>query len=84
LADRDQSPEDKLHLIQQALDDQRRIRIVYLKGRNEKSERIIRPLRIAQMIYRGIPFPGLEAYCFSAGDRRTFHLERILSVQWID
>jgi ATP-dependent DNA helicase PIF1 len=84
LADRDQSPEDKLHLIQQALDDQRRIRIVYLKGRNEKSERIIQPLRIAQMIYRGIPFPGLEAYCFSAGDRRTFHLERILSVQWTD
>jgi ATP-dependent exoDNAse (exonuclease V) alpha subunit len=84
LADRDQSPEDKLHLIQQALNDQRRIRIVYLKGRNEKSERIIQPLRIAQMIYRGIPFPGLEAYCFSAGDRRTFHLERILSVQWTD
>ncbi len=76
-----QSEEEKTKLINSAIQEKKRLLIVYLKGKNERSERIIRPQRIGMLAFKGIEYPGLEAFCEKAQDMRNFNIERILRVE---
>lgn len=73
--------EQKITLIKKAIAGKNNLDIVYLKGKDEKSRRKIMPLRLAEMEYEGHNFLGLEAFCFSRDDQRTFNVERILEVK---
>lgn len=74
------SREDKLKMIQTAILDKRNIEILYLKGQDEKSRRIIRPLFMGEMEYKGYPYLGLSALCMARGERRTFNVDKILDI----
>lgn len=72
------SLEDKVNLIESAIDTGKVLEIVYLKANDSKSRRSIKPLRVGQMSYLGRKFQGLEAYCMERRENRTFRVDRIL------
>ena len=74
------SREDKLQIIEDAINEKTSIEILYLKGKDEKSRRVIRPLQVGEMEYKGYPFWGLDAFCVSRGEKRRFNVDRILEI----
>ena len=75
-------PLDKrIGIIQQAIERRTPLRITYLKPNDEKSSRIIRPLEIGEMKYRGKTFLGVSAYCTRKKDKRVFRIDRILELE---
>ncbi len=84
LADLKQKPQTKRELLQQAIDDQAKIRITYLKGKNIKSQRVISPQFIGKQTYAGHEFIALEAFCHLRQADRVFNLERILEAELVE
>jgi len=74
------SRDDKMRMIQNAIDDESPIEILYLKGQDEKSRRTVRPLRVGRMEYKGYPYMGMEAFCLASRDRRIFNVDKILAI----
>lgn len=74
------SREDKVQMLQTAVMQKKNLEIVYLKAQDEKSRRTILPLFIGQMEYKGYPYLGLEAYCLTRREKRTFNVDRILEI----
>jgi ATP-dependent DNA helicase PIF1 len=74
------SREDKLQMIKTAINEKKNIEILYLKGQDEKSRRVIRPLFIGDMEYKGHPYLGLDAFCLSQREKRRFNVDRILEI----
>ena len=71
---------DKLKMIEKAIIEKKDIEILYLKGQDEKSRRIVRPLFMGEMEYKGYPYTGLEAFCLSRGEKRIFNVDKILEI----
>jgi predicted DNA-binding transcriptional regulator YafY len=78
------SREDKLQMIAAAIAGKQTIEIVYLKAKDEKSTRMIRPLLMEEMEYSGHPFLGLSAFCLERREKRTFNVDRILEISKMD
>jgi len=76
--------EERLALLHKAIREQKKIEIVYLKAKDEKSKRTIIPSHAGDLEYRGRRFPGVEAYCTDRMDKRVFHIERILDMKIVD
>lgn len=74
------SRDDKIKMIESAIRDKQFLRITYLKAKDEKSRRVIKPLVMDEMEYNDHPFLGLEAYCMERKDKRTFNVDRILEM----
>jgi ATP-dependent DNA helicase PIF1 len=72
--------EEKIRLIEAAIRDRQILEIVYLKAKDEKSRRSIKPLSIGEMEYKGHAFLGLQAMCLQRQARRTFNVDRILEI----
>jgi ATP-dependent DNA helicase PIF1 len=72
--------EDKLEMLATAIKEKQTIEIIYLKAKDEKSKRMIRPLMIEDMEYSGHPFLGLDAYCLTSKQKRVFNVDRILAI----
>jgi len=71
---------EKVRLIEKAIREKALLDVVYLKSKDEKSRRVVRPILIAEMEYAGRPFMGLEAWCSLRRDKRVFNVEKILEV----
>ncbi len=74
------SREDKMNLIETAIAGKKNIEILYLKGQDEKSRRIVRPLFMGEMEYKGYPYLGMEAFCLSRREKRIFNVDKILEI----
>lgn len=70
-----------LELIQWAIAEGEDLEMVYLKGSNQRTTRIITPQSIGEMSYSGTGFPGLVAYCHLRREVRTFNVDRILELR---
>jgi ATP-dependent DNA helicase PIF1 len=73
--------EAKIALIKKAIKEKQILKITYLKGKDEKSQRLIRPKQIADMAFSGYPYLGLTAFCLAKKEDRTFNVERILACE---
>jgi ATP-dependent exoDNAse (exonuclease V) alpha subunit len=71
---------DRVELIQQAINEQAELQILYLKANDIKSERVVKPLEVGIMTYQGKEFPGMQAICRKRRDQRIFHVGRILQI----
>lgn len=80
-ASRQCSCEERIRLIEDAIRNGHTLEIVYLKARDEKSRRKVRPIFVGDMEYNGYPFVGMEALCLLRGKKRVFNVERILEIQ---
>ena len=74
------SREGKLKMIEAAINEKQNIEILYLKGQDEQSRRVIRPLFVGEMEYKGYPYLGLDAFCLTCGEKRRFNVDRILEI----
>ncbi len=81
LADEKQSKLSKRELLDNAVANRTKIEIVYLKGKNVKSKRVITPQVIETMEFKGHEFLGVEALCHLRNAQRVFNVERILEVR---
>lgn len=72
--------DDKIEMIERAIRNGQTLEIVYLKAKDEKSRRKVRPLFVGGMEYSGHPFTGLEAVCLLRGKKRVFNVDRILEI----
>lgn len=75
--------EGKVILIQDAIEIEGRLKITYLKAQDVKSRRIVRPISIGMMTFKGREFPGMRAFCEERGEERTFRIDRILEISAI-
>lgn len=80
LSAREMPLEDKIDILRQAARQKRRIKIVYLKSKDEKSERIVIPRCVEEDEYAGHEFLALRAWCELRKEERTFNVERILNI----
>lgn len=79
-AQRKFSLDDKIGIINSAIREKQDLDILYLKAKDEKSRRTVRPLSLGEMEYKGYAFYGLVAYCLERGQRRVFNVDKILEV----
>jgi len=75
------SLDDKIELLQRAIQEKRKLEIVYLKSSDEKSRRTILPLTLSEETFKGKNFLALKARCFLRGEERTFNVEKILEIK---
>ncbi len=73
--------EDKLKMLATAIQEKQTVEIVYLKAKDEKSKRLIKPVVIEDMEYNGHSFLGLGAYCLERNQKRVFNVDRILEIR---
>jgi ATP-dependent DNA helicase PIF1 len=74
------SRDEKISIIENAIEHDLALQLVYLKSSDEKSRRIIVPREVGQMIYAGKEFLGLSAYDTEKKDVRVFRVDRILEL----
>ena len=72
---------DKIGLIETALREGALLEIVYLKGNDTKTTRIVRPLTLGDETFKGTPFLGMKAFCTLRKEDRMFSLDRILEAK---
>lgn len=81
LSEKELSLEDKMNLIKQAIQEEAKLEITYLKGNDTKSERTIKPFYVGKSEYMEKTFPSVEGYCFKRGENRVFRVDRILKMR---
>ncbi|MBP7006290.1 AAA family ATPase [Patescibacteria group bacterium] len=72
---------EKLRVLKAAAKEKKRLKITYLKGKDEKSERVIVPGAIEEAEYAGKNFLALRAWCELRRGDRTFNVEKIIGIQ---
>ncbi len=75
------SNDDKMKLIQEAIDLELGLEMIYLKANDTKSERVVRPIKVGTESYQGKLFPGLRAFCHLTKQKQIFHVGRILELK---
>ncbi|MBI4826219.1 MAG: AAA family ATPase [Nitrospirae bacterium] len=83
-AEKHLSIEERFAIIENAILWKKKLEIIYLKTKDEKSKRTIIPVYAGEMEYKGRKFPGLKAFCTIAKGERVFHMERILDMEMVD
>ncbi|KKR35185.1 MAG: PIF1 helicase [candidate division CPR2 bacterium GW2011_GWC1_39_9] len=80
LADKKCSLDDKIIIINEAIKNKKTLEIIYLKAKDEKSKRKIKPSFLGELIYLDKKFLGVKAFCLDRGEDRTFRVDRILEI----
>jgi hypothetical protein len=73
--------EEKMKIIADAIKDNASLEITYLKANDEKSRRIITPRNVGLKMYLNKEFLGVEAFCQTRQEPRTFRIDRILGLK---
>lgn len=75
---------ERIRIIEEAIKAEKSLEIVYLKARDEKTRRKVRPLLVGDMEYNGHTFVGMAAICLLRGEKRVLNVEKILEINFID
>ena len=73
--------EEKEAMLRKAIEEDRKVEIVYLKPNGRKSRRVIKPLEVEVYEYKNRKFLGVKAICLKRQDKRVFRLDRILELK---
>ncbi len=71
---------EKIKVIKNAIDNKKKIEIVYLKKTDERTKRKILPIEAGEMVYKGKTFLGVKGYCLKRNEERVFCVDRILEI----
>lgn len=80
LSEASSSLEDKITILEKAMQDATPIEIVYLKSNDTKSKRKILIQSIGEEEYMGKTFLGVRAFCLTRQEDRVFRVDRILEI----
>lgn len=81
LAEKNCSQEKKIEIIKKAIKNKKKLKIIYLKSNDVKSERNILPRKVGEMEYMNVRYLGLKAYCSQRREERNFRVDRILELK---
>ncbi len=81
-ADELSSYDERSDIIRDAIQRELNLEIIYLKPNDTKSQRIIRPIAIEPMEFKGKMFEGLRAHCLMRNEVRHFRIDRILEISY--
>ena len=84
IAEKKMTVPDKIKMIEEAIKENAKLEITYLKASDEKSHRIIKPSVVGEMEYQGRSYIGVEGYCFKRKDDRVFRVDRILELKKVE
>jgi ATP-dependent DNA helicase PIF1 len=82
-SEQDCSLEQKVSIIERAIENGSALRITYLKPSDEKSKRVIEPRFIGEMEYHNVRYLGMTAFCRERNGERNFRVDRILELEEI-
>lgn len=71
-----------MKIIGDAIKNRLTFNITYLKAKDEKSSRLIRPTYIGEMLYLGKTYTGIQAFCLKRQENRVFKVDRILAISY--
>jgi predicted DNA-binding transcriptional regulator YafY len=80
IAEKEMPFEEKMKIIKQAIQNNKKLEIVYRKPNDEKNQRIIKPFEIGEYNFKGTPFIGVRAYCEKRNEERVFRINRVLQI----
>ena len=75
------SLDKKLELLRQAMKQKSRLKMTYLKGKDEKSVRTIIPRTLEKAVFNGNQFLALRAWCTARKAERVFNTGKILKLE---
>ena len=75
------SIDERIDIIEKAIAAGAALSITYLKNNDEKSRRIIEPLKIGEMEFKGVKYLGVEAFCRTRQSVRRFRVDRMLEIK---
>lgn len=81
LSEKKLSLTDKISIIQKAINENSELEITYLKNNDEKTRRIIKPIKVGEMTYLNKNFIGITAFCKKRNEERVFRVDRILEIK---
>jgi len=76
--------EEKIAMIQQAIKENAKLTITYIKADDSTSEQTVTPITIGNRTYLGQPYPGMRAFSFTIQETKMFHVDRILMLKKVD
>jgi len=74
------SLDDKIKIIKQAIEEDKKLEIIYLKANDTKSKRVISPYSVKNEKFKEKSFIGIKAYCHNRFEERMFRVDRILKL----
>ncbi|MFB6181690.1 MAG: AAA family ATPase [Candidatus Magasanikbacteria bacterium] len=80
-AEEDLSTEQKQKILQQAVENEEKVKITYLKTSDKESTRTISPKEVGMLSYRGTEFLGVRCYCHMREAERNFKIRRIIELE---
>lgn len=83
-ANAEMSIEQKIQMIQHAINNRIPLQITYLKANDTQTERVVIPSKVGIELYQGKEFPGMNATCTLRKERRMFHIGRIIKMAFAD
>ncbi len=73
--------EEKMNILRDAIENNKKLKITYLKAQDVKSRRVVQPMELGTMEYLGKEFLGIKCYCHTRKEGRTFRVDRILEME---
>ena len=73
--------DDKVEMIERAIENKTALQMIYLKPNDEKSSRTVIPMTVEEMEYHGKKFLGMQAFCLKRNGDRVFRIDRILEIE---
>lgn len=84
LAEKNQSLDEKIKILQESQENNLAVEITYLKRQDEKIKRQLLVQAVGEQEYLGKKFIGLQGYCLKTQKTQTFNVSRILELKIID
>jgi ATP-dependent DNA helicase PIF1 len=84
MAEKEYSLDDKVGLIERAIEHGGKLAITYLKPNDQKSRRTVRPRYVGELEYQGTLYLGMQAFCLQRQENRTFRVDRILEIELVE
>jgi ATP-dependent DNA helicase PIF1 len=75
---------DKVFLIEKAIQHGGQLAITYLKPNDQKSRRTVEPRYVGELEYQGALYLGMQAFCLQRRENRTFRVDRILEIDLLE
>ena len=83
-SEKEMSLNEKIEKMQDCINKGKKVKIIYLKTNDTKTERTIKPKYLGSMQYMKKNYTGIEAFCYKRNELRNFRVDRILKMEIIE
>lgn len=81
ISDRKMPLERKVEMIKKAIESSRQLEIVYLRDKDERSQRVVTPSFVGELEYAAQTFLGMKGFCHTREGDMVFKVDQILEMK---